>query len=475
MSGKGLDRIIITVVGDPQVGKTSIISSLVADSFSERIPTVLQPVIVPPEVTREKIPLAIIDTSSCTHDLQETVHHIRHADAVVLVVSKDRPSSLSRVSSYWLPLLNKLNSKAPVVVAINKSPVQDSHLPSEFQFLVDDMQLEACIECSAKNLNFISDVFFTAQRAVLAPVAPLYDNKLGILSPLLVKALNRVFRYFDGGNKGILNDPELNSFQHHCFGRRMTAHALANIKCLLQQEETKKSLPPLIDRDGVTLDGFLRIHEHFILKHRADSVWRVLQTFKYGRDLHLIPDLFTSSIDPSANKTVELTGEGLDILTQIYNSHAKKCPEGITCEEFKHAFSSCPTSSFDEVLFNAITKRVESKQATMHTRSPEEQDSEEGVSMPSIRERRHRVIRKVLTLQGWLSYFTMYAFFKPQQCALLMAYIGYFPDQQQYPRTHSYTFIRKLFDRLYTCSHSLNMRAHATTDFFDVADTLTLL
>jgi GTPase SAR1 family protein len=104
-----LERVIVVVIGDAQVGKTSIVSSLVAESFSARLPAVLQPVLVPPEVTNslllahsnahshshlhthththtntnththtsthaqvtdEKVPLAIIDTSSCDADLK---------------------------------------------------------------------------------------------------------------------------------------------------------------------------------------------------------------------------------------------------------------------------------------------------------------------------------------------------------------------------------------------------------------------
>ena len=45
------------------VGKSSLISSLVSESWSERVPPVLQPVMVPPSLLPEKIGLTIIDTS----------------------------------------------------------------------------------------------------------------------------------------------------------------------------------------------------------------------------------------------------------------------------------------------------------------------------------------------------------------------------------------------------------------------------
>lgn len=35
-------------------------------------------------------------------------------------------------------------------------------------------EIESCIECSAKNLKNISEMFYYAQKAVLHPTAPLY-------------------------------------------------------------------------------------------------------------------------------------------------------------------------------------------------------------------------------------------------------------------------------------------------------------
>ncbi len=134
-SGRSLpkrDAIAMVVVGDSGVGKTSLISSLVSESFTQQIPSVLQPVIVPSELTTEKIPFAIIDTAApavggsavsvSNHGLtDDTVAHLRSADVIVLGVAADQPSSFDRVSGFWLPLFATLSVSAPIVVAINKS------------------------------------------------------------------------------------------------------------------------------------------------------------------------------------------------------------------------------------------------------------------------------------------------------------------------------------------------------------------
>lgn len=37
--------------------------------------------------------------------------------------------------------------------------------------------METCVECSAKQLLNVSEVFYFAQKAVLHPTAPLYDSR----------------------------------------------------------------------------------------------------------------------------------------------------------------------------------------------------------------------------------------------------------------------------------------------------------
>lgn len=59
-------------------------------------------------------------------------------------------------------------------------------------------EIETCIECSAKTLRNISELFYYAQKAVLHPTSPLYNSdkkevirrKCNIL-PIITKAIFR--------------------------------------------------------------------------------------------------------------------------------------------------------------------------------------------------------------------------------------------------------------------------------------------
>ena len=54
--------------------------------------------------------------------------------------------------------------------------------------------IETCIECSAKQLKNISELFYYAQKAVLHPTAPLYAPELEKLKPACaeVSVINKI-------------------------------------------------------------------------------------------------------------------------------------------------------------------------------------------------------------------------------------------------------------------------------------------
>lgn len=59
----------------------------------------------------------------------------------------------------------------------------------------------------------IPEVFYYAQKAVLHPTGPLFDQESQTLKPRCVRALKRIFILCDNDRDGALSDPELNDFQ----------------------------------------------------------------------------------------------------------------------------------------------------------------------------------------------------------------------------------------------------------------------
>ncbi len=59
----------------------------------------------------------------------------------------------------------------------------------------------------------IAEVFYYAQKAILHPMAPLFDQETQTLRPRCVRALKRIFILCDHDRDGALSDSELNNFQ----------------------------------------------------------------------------------------------------------------------------------------------------------------------------------------------------------------------------------------------------------------------
>lgn len=59
----------------------------------------------------------------------------------------------------------------------------------------------------------VAEVFYYAQKTILHPTAPLFDQETQTLKPRCVRALKRIFILCDKDKDGALNDAELNDFQ----------------------------------------------------------------------------------------------------------------------------------------------------------------------------------------------------------------------------------------------------------------------
>jgi Ras family protein T1 len=96
---------------------------------------------------------------------------------------------------------------------LTNDKLEDQMMPimSEFK------EIETCIECSAKELINVSEVFYFAQKAVIHPTAPLYDSKEHVLKPACIDALRRIFKLCDLDKNGVLDDTEIDNFQVKVF------------------------------------------------------------------------------------------------------------------------------------------------------------------------------------------------------------------------------------------------------------------
>jgi Ras family protein T1 len=117
---------------------------------------------------------------------------------ICIVYSAEDDESIDRITSYWLPLIRDHLGEdhgKPVVLVGNKIDlIEYSSLDSILLVMNEYPEIETCVECSAKSLKNIAELFFYAQKAVLHPTSPLYSADERDLTTNCKKALSRIFK-----------------------------------------------------------------------------------------------------------------------------------------------------------------------------------------------------------------------------------------------------------------------------------------
>ncbi|KAI7831039.1 P-loop containing nucleoside triphosphate hydrolase protein [Kickxella alabastrina] len=317
------DDIRIVLVGDDGVGKSTLVTALIKETFILNVQAVVPEVTIPPEVTPENVTTHIIDTSSASesHEILET--ELRKANVVCIAYAVDDRSSFQRVHEYWLPLLRLQGINLPVILVGNKVDLRDEDtghstvLEDEVVPIMNEYrEIEICVECSAKALLNVSELFYFAQKAVLHPTRPLYDARDHVMKQRCSDALVRIFRLCDMDGDGILNDAELNDFQRKCFNTPLQQRELEGVK-----EIVKASRPDGVVSGGLNVEGFLYLHLLFIQRGRVETTWMVLRRFGYGDDLSLREDFLCPEFDVPSDCCVELSPHGYSFLTEIFKRY----------------------------------------------------------------------------------------------------------------------------------------------------------
>ncbi|KAL1406107.1 ERMES complex Ca(2+)-binding regulatory GTPase gem1 [Vanrija albida] len=419
------DLVRIVLVGDDGVGKSSIITSLIKESFVTNVQHVVPEVTIPPEVTPENVTTSIVDTSSDPRSRPHLLSQLGRAHVICLVYSISEPSSFDRVAEYWLPLFRKEGINVPVILVGNKidlrgGEVTNQALEEEVAPLMREFkEVETVVECSALLPLNVSEVFYFAQKAVLHPTAPLYDSREHILKPKCLDALKRIFKISDVDKDGLLNAVELNQFQQKCFSTPLQTQELEGILDLVRAYDPSAVQPvppfsypstPLQDNEawpgasagpsrvispageGLSELGFLYLHTIFIQQGRMETTWTVLRQFGYGESLDLREDFLSPRFDVPYDCSVELSPLGNQFLTDIFEAYDKDNDGALSQSELEELFTTSPGNPWRAQGFPDTT----------------------------ITDDQGRV-----TLQGWLAQWSMTTLLDPKLTLNYMAYLGF--------------------------------------------------
>ncbi|XP_042482224.1 mitochondrial Rho GTPase 1 [Macadamia integrifolia] len=385
----------VVVVGDRGTGKSSLIVTAAAEAFPSNVPPLLPPTRLPADYYPDRVPLVIIDTSSSPENRNKLAEELKKADAVVLTYACDDPATLDRLSTFWLPELRRLEVKVPVIVVGCKLDLRDDQQPVSLEQVMSPImqqfrEIETCIECSALNLIQVPEVFYYAQKAVLHPTGPLFDQETQTLKPRCVRALKRIFIQCDHDRDGALSDAELNDFQVKCFNAPLQPSEIVGVKRVVQEK-----LPEGVNSRGLTLTGFLFLHALFIEKGRLETTWTVLRKFGYNNDLKLRDDLLPVPIKRNPDQSVELTNEAVEFLRGIFCLFDIDGDGALRPAELDDLFSTAPESPWGEGPYKDAAQKT----------------ALDGLS-----------------LDGFLSLWSLMTLLDPARCLANLIYIGYAGD-----------------------------------------------
>uniref|UniRef100_A0A2K5Y318 Mitochondrial Rho GTPase 2 n=1 Tax=Mandrillus leucophaeus TaxID=9568 RepID=A0A2K5Y318_MANLE len=281
------------------------------------VPPRAEEITIPADVTPEKVPTHIVDYSEAEQTDEELREEIHKANVVCVVYDVSEEATIEKIRTKWIPLVNggtTRGPRVPIILVGNKSDLRSgSSMEAVLPIMSQFPEIETCVECSAKNLRNISELFYYAQKAVLHPTAPLYDPEAKQLRPACAQALTRIFRLSDQDLDQALSDEELNAFQKSCFGHPLAPQALEDVKTVVC-----RNVAGGVWEDRLTLDGFLFLNTLFIQRGRHETTWTILRSFGYSDTLlHVPPGCST-----------ELNHLGYQFVQRVFEKHDQLCEVG---------------------------------------------------------------------------------------------------------------------------------------------------
>ncbi|KAJ6931105.1 hypothetical protein NC652_014570 [Populus alba x Populus x berolinensis] len=354
----GKTGVRIVVVGDRGTGKSSLIAAAATESFPENLSPVLPPTRLPADFFPDRVPITIIDTSASLESRGKLNEELKRADVIILTYACDFPLTLTRLSSFWLQEFRRLEVKVPVIVVGCKVDLRDENQPISLEPVMGPImqqyrEIETCIECSAVTLMQVPDVFYYAQKAVLHPTAPLFDQDTQALQPRCIRALRRIFTLCDSDMDGALNDAELNDFQVKCFDAPLQPAEIVGVRRVVQ-EKKKEGVNDL----GLTLEGFLFLHSLFIDKGRLETTWAVLRKFGYGNDLKLRDDFLPAPSKHAPDQSIELTIEAVEFVRRVFRLFDTNNYGALKPTQLDELFSTAPENPWGEAPYKDAAERT---------------------------------------------------------------------------------------------------------------------
>lgn len=157
----------ICLLGDPAVGKTSLIKRFVYDRFDDKYISTMGTKVSRKEVRigDKKIVLLIWDILGQKETKMHKVYY-KGTKGAILVADITRGETIEHIRTWYRDLCNAVGA-VPVVIAVNKIDLKDKWYRSPEDLKKDLVIYGRCIFTSAKTGECVEDAFMHLAKAIV--------------------------------------------------------------------------------------------------------------------------------------------------------------------------------------------------------------------------------------------------------------------------------------------------------------------
>ncbi|EGR27042.1 hypothetical protein IMG5_202800 [Ichthyophthirius multifiliis] len=256
---------------------------------------------------------------------QYLINQIKTSEIILLFYDLQNNQSIQSLSNKWIPFINLHSQDVPIIIIGNKCDLAQeicSQIPENnriekviIPLIKQCKQVQMGFECSALTFQHISEVIYSAHRAVLYPLSPLYDISQKQITEAFKQALTRIFWICDKDLDNKWSNEELREFQMEVFQGDLSENDIIGIKNLIKKDILYQENRVYINQQSDYIDQFISQEGFYILQKKCVELmkmqicWYILRHFNYNDKLEINDQFFNDQliIEYGSGRTVELS------------------------------------------------------------------------------------------------------------------------------------------------------------------------
>ncbi len=182
---KGMQK-KINLIGDPGVGKTSLIKRFIEQDFDEEELSETDSGVYEKQVPLldEPVNLALHDLKTGEESEEVFTSLFRQSQGAVAVADATRKETLQNLANEWIPLYKTIaNTEAPIVLAVNKDDLEDKEIDE--RSVTEDIEIDYdyFFFTSSKTGKNVDEIFYAIASKTLSSTVDSEEVELDELMP----------------------------------------------------------------------------------------------------------------------------------------------------------------------------------------------------------------------------------------------------------------------------------------------------